>query len=291
MSLDEVLLRQSGVVSREQAIACGVSARAMRGRLERGLVAESHPGVYRSSAHPTSDTQRVWAASLWAGSRAVVDGPAAAFWYGILDRIPAGSPVGVTVPHAVRRRAPDGVRLRRRDLGSRDLAQVRGVGVTGLALTALETAVSLPDGVSFLDRVLQRRLPFAELYAAYCRSIGTPGAVRARFLLVEVADRADSRAERRLIGLLRQAGADGFERARPFGRWTIDLAFPRQRVAIEFDGWAFHSGPERFQNDRTKQNALVAAGWTVLRFTWRDLTEHPDDVVSQVRQAVARATA
>ncbi|MET0189306.1 MAG: type IV toxin-antitoxin system AbiEi family antitoxin domain-containing protein, partial [Pseudonocardia sediminis] len=269
MRLEDVLLQQSGVVSRDQAIACGVSARAMRGRLARGLVTEIHPGVYRSSAHPPDDTQRVWAASLWGGARGVVDGPAAAFWYGVLDRIPAGSPVGVTVPQAVRRRVPDGVRLRRRDLGPRDLARVRGVGVTGLALTALETAVALPDGVALLDRVLQRRLPFAELYAAYCRSVGSPGMSRARFLLVEVADRADSRAERRLIGLLRRAGLDGFERAVPFGRWTIDLAFPRHRVAIEFDGWAFHSGPDRFQNDRTKGNALVAAGWTVLRFTWR----------------------
>lgn len=289
MRLEDMLLRQSGVVSRDQAVACGISARAMRGRLERGLVTEVHPGVYRSSAHPPSDTQRIWSASLWGGARGVLDGPAAAFWYGVLDRIPARSPVGVTVPHAVRRRAPDGVRLRRRDLGPRDRAQVRGVGVTGLALTALETAVSLPDGVSFLDRVLQRRLPFAELYAAYCRSLGAPGTARAWFLLVEVADRADSRAERRLIGLLRRARVDGFERAVPFGRWTIDLAFPRQRVAIEFDGWAFHSGPDRFQNDRTKGNALVAAGWTVLRFTWRDLTEQPDDVLAQIRGAVARA--
>lgn len=117
-----MLLRQSGVVSREQAIACGVSARAMRGRLARGLVAEMHPGVYRSSGHRPCDAQRVWAAALWGGPPCVVDGPAAGFWYGMLDRLPPGSAVGLTVPHAVRRRAPDGVRLRRRDLDHRDLA-------------------------------------------------------------------------------------------------------------------------------------------------------------------------
>lgn len=151
--------------------------------------------------------------------------------------------------------------------------------------------MSLPDGASFLDRALQRRLSLPALYQAFCRSVGAPGTARARDLLVEVADRADFRAERRLIGLLRRAGVDGFVRAVPFGRWTIDLAFPRHRVAIEFDGWAFHSGPDRFQNDRTKGNALVAAGWTVLRFTWRDLGERPDDVVDQIRRALDRAAA
>jgi very-short-patch-repair endonuclease len=39
-------------------------------------------------------------------------------------------------------------------------------------------------------------------------------------------------------------------------------------VAVEIDGFAFHHAPDRFQRDRTRQNALVGLGWTVLRFTW-----------------------
>jgi very-short-patch-repair endonuclease len=46
--------------------------------------------------------------------------------------------------------------------------------------------------------------------------------------------------------------------------------------------------PEHFQRDRRRQNRLIAAGWTVLRFTWWDLTERPDDVLAQIRAAVAR---
>jgi very-short-patch-repair endonuclease len=67
--------------------------------------------------------------------------------------------------------------------------------------------------------------------------------------------------------------------------WT-DLAFPGCRLAVEVDGWAWHIDPDRFQRDRARQNALVLAGWTVLRFTWSDVTERPDRVVAQIRRAL-----
>jgi very-short-patch-repair endonuclease len=53
---------------------------------------------------------------------------------------------------------------------------------------------------------------------------------------------------------------------------------------IEVDGRAHHTTPDRFERDRERQNALVAAGWTVLRFTWRDLTTRPSAVVATVRR-------
>ena len=37
----------------------------------------------------------------------------------------------------------------------------------------------------------------------------------------------------------------------------VDIAFPKQKVAIEVDGWAFHSDQEVFQNDRKRQNAIA----------------------------------
>ena len=50
----------------------------------------------------------------------------------------------------------------------------------------------------------------------------------------------------------------------------IDVAFREQRIAIEVDGFAYHSDRARFQRDRSRQNLLVGLGWTVLRFTWDD---------------------
>jgi very-short-patch-repair endonuclease len=68
---------------------------------------------------------------------------------------------------------------------------------------------------------------------------------------------------------------------------VADVAFERERLVVEIDGWAFHSGPDRFQRDRERQNRLVAEGWWVLRFTWRDLTERPDGVVASIARLIA----
>jgi hypothetical protein len=63
---------------------------------------------------------------------------------------------------------------------------------------------------------------------------------------VATADRADSAAERLIVKLLRGAGITGWERGVPFGPWTIDLAFPDAKVAVEVDGWAWHVDVDRF---------------------------------------------
>ena len=61
------------------------------------------------------------------------------------------------------------------------------------------------------------------------------------------------------------------------------MAFPELRIAIEVDGWAHHSDVDRFRHDRQRQNTLVALGWTVLRFTWTDLTDRPAYVIATIR--------
>ncbi|MFN2535890.1 MAG: endonuclease domain-containing protein, partial [Pseudonocardiaceae bacterium] len=66
-------------------------------------------------------------------------------------------------------------------------------------------------------------------------------------------------------------------------RQAADGACSQARLAIEVDGWAWHSDVDRFATDRRRQNALVLAGWTVLRFTWNDLTCRPEAVIAQIR--------
>jgi very-short-patch-repair endonuclease len=50
---------------------------------------------------------------------------------------------------------------------------------------------------------------------------------------------------------------------------------------------AYHVDVDRFRRDRSRQNALVTAGWTILRFTWADLTERPGYVVSAIQRLAA----
>lgn len=290
MTFDELVMQQVGVVSRAQALACGISARTVGRRVASGAWRTLFPCVYLVAGHRLTDAGEVLAASLWGGRAGTVAGSAAAFWHGLLA--PPLFRLDVTLPRSANRRRPPGIFVRRRDLPPEDRVEVRGIAVTSVGLTVLEAAPRLADGPQFLDRALQRNLGFDDLHAAYCRNAGARGMAAAGRMLVGCADRADSGAERRFIGLLRRAGITGFVRGLPFGEdYEIDIAFPDAMLAIEFDGWAWHSDVDRFRNDRRKGNALVAAGWTVLRFTWADLTERPGHVVRQIRDALARAGA
>lgn len=287
MSLDRLLERQAGVATLTQAMACGISPDTVRRRVRDHRWEQVHPRVYLVGGHRLTDEARLWAAWLYAGERSTVCGPAAAFRHGMLTAAP--EVIDVMLPAALHRRRPPGVRWHRHDLAPVDRAAVDGLELTARPLTVLETALALPDGSTFLDRALQRHVRFPTLYRAYCRHVGRKGWGRAGHLLVAAADRADSAAERLLVTILRDAGVTGWVLGHPFGPWRIDLAFPRQKVAVEVDGWAWHVDAERFRNDRRKQNALVRDGWDPLRFTWHDLDGRPAAVLAEVCETVAAA--
>ncbi len=274
MSPDDLLRRQAGVITRAQALRSGVSRTTLTRWVGSGRWVRMLPCVYRSVDAAETPTAWVHAAVLWAGAGAVLSGPAAAWWHGLLVHPPRG-PVEVTVARARRPRAVAGVRVRRRDLDPADIATLRGVAVTGVPLTVLEAAVTLDDGAALLDRALQRRLSFGALVAAQHRNLGRHGSPAAGALLAVAADHAASAAERRLVALLRDGGVDGWVLGHPALGFVLDLAFPAAMVAVEVDGWAWHSGVQEFRADRRRQNALVLAGWTVLRFSWHDLMRRP----------------
>ncbi|HLZ36763.1 MAG TPA: DUF559 domain-containing protein [Mycobacteriales bacterium] len=68
----------------------------------------------------------------------------------------------------------------------------------------------------------------------------------------------------------------------------LDLAYPQRRLGIEFDG-SGHADPRQWRADLRRQNALLRAGWRLLRFTAADVYRHPGTVVAQVRAALATA--
>lgn len=247
-------------MSRAQALACGMSARTIARRRASGDWIELLPGIYLVAGHRRSHEMWVRAASLWAGGRATVHGPSAAFWHGMRETAPL--PVLVTVPRNVRRVRRAEIRVRTKDLAAVDRVELRGIGVTGRGLTVLETAAVHDDGPAFLDRALQRYVEPADLQAAYARGLGGHGMDRAGRLLVAAMDRADSALERRLLQLVRGAGVTGVVRGLPFQGWHIDIAFPDVRVAVEVDGWAWHvdrDGSAVTGPSRTPWS--VPAGW------------------------------
>jgi very-short-patch-repair endonuclease len=117
------------------------------------------------------------------------------------------------------------------------------------------------------------------------------GSARARVALAVADARAESPMESVLRWVMHEAGLpapvlqyDVRSRAGEFlGR--ADFAWPGRKVLVEFDG-DVHRERDVFVRDARRQNALVAAGWTVLRFTSADVLGRPEDVISQVRRAL-----
>ncbi|BBX00402.1 hypothetical protein MMOR_13380 [Mycolicibacterium moriokaense] len=225
-------------------------------------------------------------AAVWGyGDRAVGSGLAAAWWHGLTRFAP--DIVEVTVPRDSNGRCHDGSVVRRRDLNPADVVEHNGLRVTAPALTIVEAAVRRGGGAKLMDAALQRDAELRDLWRTHLRNKGRYGSPAARRLLAAASDGARSEAERILVKLLRTAHIDGWQANYRVGGYTIDVAFAAQRVAIEVDGWAYHSQAADFQIDRERQNDIALQGWQVLRFTWLDLTEHPQRVLSIIRTAIS----
>jgi very-short-patch-repair endonuclease len=289
-----VARRQHGVISRRQLILAGLSDRHIRTLIGQGhLVTDAVQGVYRSTTVQPTTWTLSWAAVL--GARAVLSHQSAALVWGI--DLPHGRDVHVTVPSRRRTRMPAGVLVHRVALDAADVVDHQGIAMTSRVRTVLDCLGVLPGDIArtLFDRALQKR--WVGVHDVRSRLIGERGRwgnQQIRRLLAE-ATMGDSEAERVLHAILREAGITGWQANAvvevAFGAIEVDVLFSHASLVIEVDGWAHHTATDRFQEDRRRQNALIGAGWNVLRFTWRDLIERPDAVVATVQAGLARAAA
>jgi very-short-patch-repair endonuclease len=106
----------------------------------------------------------------------------------------------------------------------------------------------------------------------------------------ELAEHADSPMETRLRWLLMKAGLPAPEVQSDLhddvGRFVAraDLYYRSSQLVVEFDGGNHR---ERLVSDDRRQNALVGAGYRVLRFTSSDVYSRPESVVAQVRAGLS----
>ena len=69
----------------------------------------------------------------------------------------------------------------------------------------------------------------------------------------------------------------------------MDFAYGEAGLIIEADSRSHHMSKPDFENDRERDNRLMAEGWRVVRITWRQVTDDPGDVLRLVRQALRTA--
>ena len=177
-------------------------------------------------------------------------------------------------------------------LFTRDLTVLRRIAVTSAERTLVDLSGRMPDSAlaRILDDSLRRRvMRLDRLRSCVGRLGGSPGRRTSviQELLVERLpgyDPGDSDLETRSLRLI---VAHGFPppvqqyRLRIGGRTILlDLAHPDVMLAMELDGFEYHRTRAAFDDDRTRGNLIVAAGWTLVRFTSRT----PDaDIISSVR--------
>lgn len=68
------------------------------------------------------------------------------------------------------------------------------------------------------------------------------------------------------------------------GRYRVDFILKDARLIIELDGHEYHSSRDQLEKDAIRQRYLTRAGYTVIRFTGREINRNPKACVSEVRE-------
>lgn len=199
----------------------------------------------------------------------------------------------VTVARCRSRARHPETRVHRADL--RDRAEVDGIPSTTALGTVLDLCRTLPHAhaVASADSALRKRLvTLPELLEAAAALAPASGRPQVREVVTRLDPLSGSVLESLCRLCLEDAGLRPFETQYVVGTaggtiGRVDFAWPEQRLVVEVDGYAFHADRSTYRNDRRRGNALVLAGWRVLRFSWEDVVGSPQVVVAQVRAALA----
>ena len=252
-------------------------------RVRDGSLVAVLPGVYCPSDLRSDPSMVTRAALLWAGPDAVLTGLTAArltFW-------PSAPPAPVSLAVPTLTRHPEElVVVERRVVPPELVLRRRGWAATQPWATAVDLAAGLHGGPAIDEALRVGAATLDQMWEALALQPGRRGNDARRLLLHDSRDRPWSEAEREGHRLLRRAGLRGWETNQEVAGYRVDVLFRCHRLVLEIDGWAFHSGRQAFEDDRERRNHLVLAGYVVLNFTWRQLENEPEWVLSCVRRAL-----
>ncbi|MGH2713826.1 MAG: DUF559 domain-containing protein [Thermoleophilaceae bacterium] len=231
------------------------------------------------------------AAVLACGPRAVVSHRSAAALWGLLP-YPAVGEVCVTISQGARRGRP-GIEVHRSgSLLRRDVRLLDGIPLTAAARTLLDVAASVPRDE--LERMVaqaqrQRVASRSALVEQLGRNRGRLGTAQLRAVIdIDGGPRfTRSRAERLLLKHVRAAALPAPATNVWRHGYELDFLWPASGIAVEVDSERFHSDSKAFHADRRRDADLAARGYTVLRFTWRQLTTEPQVVTARLAAALA----
>jgi very-short-patch-repair endonuclease len=247
--------RQHGIVTAAQLREAGLSESGIQRRVDAARLHRLYRGVYALGHRRLSDEGRWMAAVLACGSAAVLSHRPAAEHWRLLS--PRRGTVHVTVPGRSGRRKRPGIQLHRSpSLLPLDVTRKDNIPVTTPARTIADLR-----RVATVDEV-RRAIREAE------------------FLGLEIDEEAGredaptrSLLERRFLRLCRRHGFPEPEVNAYVGPHEVDFLWRDRRLIVETDGYEGHRGRQAFEDDRAKDAELRVLGFTVLRFTYRQVGE------------------
>ena len=180
-------------------------------------------------------------------------------------------------------------------------AQWHGVAVSTppVAWAESRTVLTLDDLIVAGDALVSRWSPVpdpfrptvAELLEA-ARNVGK-GAAVLRGALEEIREGSRSPAETRLRLLLVRSGLPqpelNFDAYDSRGRWLgcVDIAYPQQRVVIEYEGEHHFTQAEQYRTDIDRRERFAEAGWRTIRVTKEHLQRNPAALVARIARHLA----
>jgi very-short-patch-repair endonuclease len=292
-SLAALAAVQHGLVTRAQAEEHGLSRIAIRERLRTGRFRALHPAVHVVGGAPDTWHQRMLGACLAAGGFAAASHRSAARLWGLLGE---DDLVELSVLRPKGPRPAGALWHRSRDLVPAHTTIRQGVPVTNPMRTLVDLGAVVKPWVveDALDRGLFSRLVRMSAVEWMLHDLARPGRRGCGVLRKVLDERAlgaappDGLLEPRMARLLRDHGLPPgvFHHDIPGTPFEVDFAYPDLLLAIEVDGYDPHGTRQAFDTDRARQNRLVLAGWTVIRFTWTQVVRQPGRVAADVRTAL-----
>jgi very-short-patch-repair endonuclease len=206
---------------------------------------------------------------------------------------PHSGRIEVTAP--TRKRKRNGIHCFQASVESFERTEHRGIPVTTVARTLLDLGAvdSARVPKAFEQADVLGLLDVRELQRLVDRYPRRPGTSAIRSVLAAAAGwRGITRSEleARFRALVADAGLPmpAFNCRLTFGEAVIeaDAVWHDARLIVELDGYAYHGTHAAFERDRERDRLAVAAGWRVIRITWRQLAENPRGVIRDLRQAL-----
>lgn len=281
------------MVAHDQLVAAGLGDGSIQNWVKRARLIQKHRGVYLLAHTAAGRYADEMAAVLACRPRSMIDGHTAAYMWGYRPKPKDGIVHVAVIARKARNRT--GVRVHRVNrLMKTDLRRINKVPIVSPAFALLEIAPDLSDyelELALHEAIALQRLTIADVKAVLRRYPRRAGCARLRALVEQGDPEAvrDSEAARILHRHLRRGGMPEPRIDHRIGRWKPDLFWEEAMLAVEIDGYLFHSTRPRIERDHRKDAELkVGERIEVLRFTGRMVRRELELVLISVARTYER---